>query len=259
MQRFLRYLLLSLLLIFVAMVSALTSMRFAIHGRESSVPKLVGLTTAQAEQSARAVGLTIEQESKFYSQDVPEGKIVSQAPLDGTRVRRGWKVRVAVSLGPQRTEVPNLIGQSSRAAEINVKRRGMELASVASVQLYPPLAGAEEGQVISQSPEPNAGEVSAPKISVLTVESPGKRAYVMPNFVGKHLGEAEDQIADSGFELAAVKEQAAAAPTAQLNPVVAKKNMSAPANNPQAVITKQYPAAGQKIFQGDAITLEIAK
>ena len=36
---------LALVLVIVAMVSALTAMRFAIHGQEVAVPPLVGLTS----------------------------------------------------------------------------------------------------------------------------------------------------------------------------------------------------------------------
>src|SRR5579863_10311507 len=99
MKTFLRFVLLSLILVSVAMVSALTAMRFAIHGREVAVPKLVGLTNDAAERQANADGLVLEVESRFYSPDVAEGKVLSQSPSPGSLVRRGWQVRVAESLG----------------------------------------------------------------------------------------------------------------------------------------------------------------
>ena len=39
-----RFVILVLVLLIVAMVSALTAMRFAIHGQEVAVPPLIGLT-----------------------------------------------------------------------------------------------------------------------------------------------------------------------------------------------------------------------
>src|SRR3954468_17465250 len=131
MKRFFRFVLLGLVLLTVAMGSALTAMRFAIHGREVEVPKLIGMTRAAAETSANASGLILEVENKFFSNDVAEGKILSQLPTAGSRVRRGWRIRAAQSLGPQRTEIPSVIGQSVRAAEINVRRRGLEVGSIA--------------------------------------------------------------------------------------------------------------------------------
>ena len=105
---------LALVMLTVAMVSALTAMRLAIHGREVAVPKLIGLSQSAAETTANTSGLILDIENKFYSNDVPEGKILSQLPVPGSRVRRGWRVRAAQSLGPQRTEIPNVVGQSAR-------------------------------------------------------------------------------------------------------------------------------------------------
>ena len=51
-----RFALLSLVLLLVAMVSALTAMRFAIHGREVAVPALLGLTPARSRKSYSRIG-----------------------------------------------------------------------------------------------------------------------------------------------------------------------------------------------------------
>ena len=88
MRAFFRFVLLALVLVIVAMASALTAMRIAIHGREVIVPKLVGLTPSQAERLALQNGLLIDTENRFYSTEVPEGRILSQTPQPGTKVRR---------------------------------------------------------------------------------------------------------------------------------------------------------------------------
>ena len=109
MRRFFRYVLMALVLLTVMLLSAMTAMRLAIHGREVAVPKLVGLSVEQAERITSSNGLLLEAESRFYSNTVPEGHIVSQLPVTGIHVRRGWKMRVAVSLGPQRAVIPDLV------------------------------------------------------------------------------------------------------------------------------------------------------
>ncbi|HUR37497.1 MAG TPA: PASTA domain-containing protein, partial [Terriglobales bacterium] len=70
MRRWFRYLLLGLMLVLVMMASALTAMRFAIHGREVKVPNLVGRTVAEAEESANSLGLILMVENKFYSDKI---------------------------------------------------------------------------------------------------------------------------------------------------------------------------------------------
>ena len=52
MRTFLRFLWMALVLVIVALISALTAMRFAIHGREVSVPDLQGKSPAEARRIA---------------------------------------------------------------------------------------------------------------------------------------------------------------------------------------------------------------
>src|SRR5271165_3156532 len=130
MWRFFRYAFRVLILIVVFMVSALTAMRFAIHGRQTAVPKIVGMTPLEAQRALASKGLVLESADRYYSTDVPEGRVLSQAPAPGSEVRRGWRVRVAESMGPQRVVIPDVAGGSERAADINIKRRGLELGNV---------------------------------------------------------------------------------------------------------------------------------
>ena len=130
MKSAVRFVLLALVLLIVAMVSALTAMRFAIHGQEVTVPALVGMSPADAERGIAALGLQMTIERQYYSPQVPEGKIMSQLPLPGTKVRRGWQVRVAQSLGPTRVAIPDVTGESEHAAELNIRRRGLDRKSV---------------------------------------------------------------------------------------------------------------------------------
>src|SRR5438876_12325381 len=98
MKSFFRFALLALMLLIVALLSALTAMRLAIHGREVAVPDLHGRTPIEARRLAEEAGLTTLAERNYYSPTVPEGRILSQMPSAGATVRRGWEVRLALSL-----------------------------------------------------------------------------------------------------------------------------------------------------------------
>ncbi len=86
MRRFFMWILKVLVLIVVGLISALTAMRFAIHGREVAIPKLIGMTPVQAEQVAVDNGLLLAREDRYYSPDIPAGRIMSQEPAPGTKV-----------------------------------------------------------------------------------------------------------------------------------------------------------------------------
>jgi beta-lactam-binding protein with PASTA domain len=222
------------------------SMRFAIHGREVAVPNLVGMTPADAERTAKSNGLLLAVEGRFYSADVAEGRIMSQEPAAGQRVRRGWKVRVAQSMGQQRTPVPNLVGQSTRAAEINLARQGLEAGTVASAHLpeTPP------DQVIAQSPAPGAVGVSSPKVNLIASPPAEHRTpyYVMPDFVGHRYGEATSAMASAGLHAGTVTVKPRGGNGAsKLKPIATD------------TITSQFPTAGQKVGAGAAVNFELVR
>ncbi|MFL6440177.1 MAG: PASTA domain-containing protein [Terriglobales bacterium] len=202
-MRFLRLLTRSLILLLIALFSALAAMRFAIHGREVRVPDLRGMTTLQAQETANEHGLIVSAEDKFYSSATPAGHVISQAPFPGSRVRRGWRVRVAESLGSQRVTIPNLMGQTELAATLNLRQRGLDLATVAGVAI----SNTKPDEVVAQFPSPDATDVTSPAVSLLLSQRSPPPAYVMPNFVGRQLADAKEKISRAGLQLASVEVQ----------------------------------------------------
>lgn len=253
MKSIFRFAVLGLILVVVALVSALTAMRFAIHGREVAVPGLVGLTPVEAERAAAGLGLQVAIERQYYSPQVPEGKIMSQLPLAGTKVRRGWEIRVAESLGPTRVAIPDVTGESEHAAELNIRRRGLDVASTAQVALAPIPAD----QVLAQSPTANAPQVSAPKISLLVSGDAQAPAYVMPSFVGQPLGSASKTLADSGFKLGNVSSVPAPA-IEEVSPSASLAAAATPTQpSPASTIVAQNPPPGQKVAAGASVSFEV--
>jgi eukaryotic-like serine/threonine-protein kinase len=244
--------LLVLFLLLVALVSALTTMRLAIHGHEVAVPKLVGLTPADAERAASAAGLHLAMEREYYSPQVPEGRIMSQLPEAGVHVRRGWRVRVAESLGPQRVIIPDVVGSSQRAAELNIRRRGLDVGTIAEIAL--PSTPAD--QVISQSPPANATDVSTPKISLLVNTASEPQAFVMPNFTGQSLGGVSQILQDAGMRLGAVTVAAQPVTDSTTTPSGAPPAQTVQAS-PASIIVTQNPAPGQRIIAGSAVSFEV--
>jgi eukaryotic-like serine/threonine-protein kinase len=253
MRAVLRYAMLGLVLVIVAMVSALMAMRLAIHGQEVAVPSLVGMSPAEAERAVSAQGLQMKIERQYYSAQVAEGRIVSQLPAPGTKVRHGWEVRVAQSLGPTRVTIPDVTGQSEHAAELNIRRRGLDMASVAEINA----PGIPADQVLAQSPAANATEVAEPKISLLVTAAAGQEAFVMPSFVGQPLGSASRTLQDAGFQLGNVTVETPVNPEpADTNPGPTA-DADAAESSPASIIILQSPAAGQKVAAGTTVNFQV--
>jgi beta-lactam-binding protein with PASTA domain len=158
-------------------------------------------------------------------------------------VRRGWQVRVAESLGPQRVAIPNVIGQSERAANINIRRRGLDVGAIAQMQL----PDAQDSQILAQAPAPNASSVSDPKISLLVAAPLQSQALVMPNFVGQPLGTVSQIVQDAGLQVGTVT--TAAPPEGSATPP--------PQPSPASMIVSQNPAAGEKALAGATVNFEV--
>jgi eukaryotic-like serine/threonine-protein kinase len=279
MKSVIRFALLALVLVIVAMVSALTAMRFAIHGQEVAVPALVGLTPAEAERAAGGSGLQVSIERQYYSPNIPDGRIMSQLPLPGTKVRRGWEVRVAQSLGPTRVTIPDVTGQSEHAAELNIRRRGLDIASMAEMQV----PGIPSDQVVSQSPPANTPDILAPNVSLLVTTDSQPQAFVMPSFIGQPLGAVSQKLEDAGFKLGSVtvapppiaevpganvsatqppqSSPQASPPTSPATPPAAAPPTTSttppPQPTPASIVVAQSPAPGQKILAGAVVNLQV--
>lgn len=281
MKSAIRFATLGLVLVIVAMVSALTAMRFAIHGQEVAVPALVGLTPAEAERSVSNLGLEMSIERQYYSPSIRDGRVMSQLPLPGTKVRRGWQVRVAQSLGPTRVTIPDVTGQSEHAAELNIRRRGLDIASMAEMEV----PGIPSDQVLAQNPPANTADVLEPNINLLITTDVQPQAFVMPSFVGQPLGTVSQTLQDAGFKLgnvsvapppiSEVPDANASSTPAPQNPGATPNSTAptagapaatpppspaqspAPEPSPASIVVYQSPAPGQKVIAGAVVNLEV--
>src|SRR5215813_6092094 len=253
MIRFFRFALVILLLCVVALLSAVTTMHFAIHGTEVSVPDFRGLTMADAMHKAASLKLNLSVDNRFYSAEMPAGRVLTQSLVLGTIVRREWRVRVIESLGPQRIAIPNVIGQPERAATIALRRAGLDLGNVAHM----PSIGASAGAVIAQNPAPDAEGVERSSLSLLVADniSASVDGIVMPDLSGQVFATAASAITRAGLRLAAPIDVSISIPT------VASGDMAqaASASAPPGTVISQVPLAGHRVDAGIPVQLTVAR
>jgi beta-lactam-binding protein with PASTA domain len=164
-------------------------------------------------------------------------------PAPNATVRRGWKILVAESLGPQRAAIPNLTGQSLHAATINLRRRGLEVGNVATLHLE----GRPPQTVVAQDPPANAEKMASPKIDLVVSAADNGPALVMPSFVGKPLAEAVPAL-----------ERAGLVPGNGLGSAARAKSVKA-AKPLSGTVVKQVPAAGKKVAAGTIVYFDVKK
>jgi beta-lactam-binding protein with PASTA domain len=252
MIAFFRVALMVLLLCVVSLLSAVTTMHFAIHGAEVSVPDFRGLTVVDAMRKAASQDLNLTVDNRFYSAEMPSGRILTQSPASGAVVRREWHVRVTESLGPQRIAIPRVIGEPERTATIAIRRAGLDLGNVAHM----PYAGASAGAVISQNPASDAEGVERPSMSLLVADAPVNAAdgIVMPELTGQLFVTAASAVTHAGLKLAPVVDAPASIPAISSgSSTQAPTTLAAP-----GTVISQSPAAGHRVDANTPVQLTVA-
>lgn len=249
--RFFRIASLLMLLVAVALLSAITTIHFAIHGAEVQVPALKGMTTADARSVAAGLGLNLDVDNRYYSGDIAAGHILSQSPAAGTIVRREWRVRVAESLGPQKVDVPDTLGADERVASLELRRAGLQVGEIAQL----PFASAAEGTVIAQDPPPHAQGIAQPSVDLLVAapddETPD--GYVMPDLTDWPFASAKAALAKVGIKTA---------PPSYIDvPVAPVGSGDTPPKLPAkpGAVLAQSPAAGTRVDQSTIVKLTVVK
>lgn len=180
------------LLVFIlasaAFLSAITAMRIAIHGREVSMPNLVGKNVSAASQMLQSRGLVLRVADRIYS-DQPINVVIRQTPTAGLLMKVSQQAHVVLSLGQRQLQIPLLEGNSLRASRIELLRAGLQVGEVSSVTMPNPAVDT----VVIQNPKPGAG-AATPRLDVLVSQGPREVAYVMPHLIGLNENDAQRRL-----------------------------------------------------------------
>jgi eukaryotic-like serine/threonine-protein kinase len=224
------------ILCIAGILSAMTAMRFAIRGREVSVPSLVGKSEAEAGQILSSSGLMLKVSSKRFSSEVPEGRVLDQNPPMGTRLKTNRTVKVLLSLGERRFAVPKLAGTSLRAAQLTLTQRRLALGNT----LYAHTPDAEPSTVAYQAPPPGTLEGIDPSVNILISLGPAAEYFIMPDLIGKPAELVASRTRNEGFRIGKMTYR------------------NYPGVEPGVVI-QQKPQAGYRLSRGDLILLDVSQ
>ena len=243
MKRYFRIALTALAMLAVMLVSAAITLRIALHGHEVTIPDFAGMSVAEASEAALKTGVDLNIENRFYSTTVPVGRILSQAPAAGSRVRHGWQVRVTESLGPQQVTIPDVVGEPVQQASMNIRKMQLDLGTLAHID-----APGDPDMTLAQTPPPNAG-VDQPRVNLLLSSSTNaSTAFVMPSFVGMNFAAANHAAMALGLRVT-VTGGVPAVPAAGMPMLPAV---------PSGMVTAQTPESGYRASKGDMLRLTLS-
>ncbi len=215
-------------------LSVFAGMQVALKTREVTTPDLRGLSPQEADRRLAGVGLHTRIESlRRIHPAIEAGLVAEQDPLPGITTRRRRNVKLWLSSGPNRGEVPALIGESETGARQRLQDNVFLLEGVSEIRSnrYPTDA------VVAQEPPPASnGEA----VSLLVNRGERGRTYVMPNLIGVAGDGAAEILRGRGFRVTVVGDHP--------YPGVAP-----------GIVIRQAPEPGLQIAQSETISLEVSR
>jgi beta-lactam-binding protein with PASTA domain len=163
---------------------------YTLSGPVRAVPRLEGLTRGEATRALDQAELALVEDPSQPSRQVPEGRVLSQRPPPGSRLRRGETVTIVLSSGPAVVAMPRVVGLSEREGREALARHEFTVTPEEGYSDTVP-----RGVIYAQSPEAGTSvrEGTATEVSIHV--SKGKERVKVPDLSGLTRGEAEARLA----------------------------------------------------------------
>ncbi len=218
----------------LGLASSYVAMDAVLEKNRVEVPRVVGLDSVAATTLLKETGLNPRVAAEEFSEQIPKGHVTRQRPSHGTRVEPASEVRLFVSRGTDRVEVPNVAGASLPQAQRSLAEAGLSLGHVTKVHsdLHP------RDTIVAQDPSPGATTIRGAAVSLLQSVGPWEETTTMPDLVGRDTVTAMNLLRELQVE-------------AQLSfeTTISGKNH----------VVAQDPPAGRPVKVGDRVLLTIGE
>ena len=185
------------ILLFVLALGGTLGVLHITNPPEVEMPNVVGLEKQEAQAKIEEAGLKYKVDKEEYNKDVEKDHIISQDPSYSEKyhnVKKGAEVKVVISLGTEKTKVPNVEGMTEEEAI-----KAIEVAKLKAEVIEESSKKVDEGKVISQETPPDT-EVDAGDTVKIHV-STGVEQATVPNVVGKTQAEATQALEAAGLSV----------------------------------------------------------
>ena len=200
------------------------------------VPSVIGKTYADAERTINALGLVARKGDVRMDREHPAGSVILQNPQEGSKVKRGRRIYLALSGGEILVEVPNLKGRTLRDAKYALEREGLMLGAIEyrSSDQFP------VNTVIEQMTRAGSTVKHDAFVSVVVSQGITTEKIPVPDLYGKNLMEAEKLLNASSLRVGNVTY----VPSPDLLP---------------NTIIQQFPPAGELVINAQPVDLIIVQ
>jgi eukaryotic-like serine/threonine-protein kinase len=216
----------------VLLLLAVIGIWWAGFGRYTVAPQLVSMPRAEAEARAASGGFEIQYAQGRYDEQIAKDVVLAQDPPSTARIVKGGTLTLTLSLGPERYEVPDVVGKDLGQAKADIE--GAKLVLKEGPAKFDDRL--PKGTVMSV--DPKEGTQVKPGTTVTVTVSKGRAPITVPEVVGKNINDARAQLQALGL-------------------VVVEQYKDD--NRAKDEVIAQTPGSGSGVEQGAEIKLEVSK
>lgn len=193
-----------IILALVLITSVFLIYRLAIANKAKnvvSVPAVVGLDKDEAIKllkSKKLNGLVVQ---TINDDNVEPGKVIKQKPNANEKAKEGTNVELTISLGKNKTIVPDLTNLDIKKAEELLSKNKLSIRNIEKE--YDDKI--EENKIISQSVQAGTEVDVDSKIDVVVSKGKKDKKIAVPDLIGKSKEEAVRLLTDSGLNIGKVE------------------------------------------------------
>ena len=226
--------------VLLAVLAVLTAGALALHVYinvpEVDMPDVEGETLDEAREILKGYGIKHIQVSRNAHPSVPAGRVISQDPPPGTRVKVTRNVVLNVSQGPEYRVVPGVVGSTLNAARIELSKNDLNLAAAKEDyhESYP------EGVVYDQEPKAGVKIAKGSGVILYVSKGPAPKMSTVPALVGLILDRARTELEKAGLKL-----------DDNVVKIASTEYLA-------GQVVSQNPAAGTEVPQGTAVQVTVS-
>lgn len=199
-------------------------------GRWTQTPALTGMTVDKATKKAEQLGFRVDSAEPEFSKTVADGHVIATQPEAQGRILEGGTITLIPSKGKPVVPVPDVAGQSLRAAKRALRSQDLKVGDVA----WSYSSSVPPGDVVATKPA--AGKTLTIGSTVDISRSAGVE---VPSVVGEPIDDATESLEGSGFVAEVVAERYNA-------------------DVPEGAVIAQVPSSGGAA-EGSTIELTVSK
>ncbi len=164
--------------------------KFFFNSFVIETPDLSGLSFEQADSALKKADLVLKKAGEDFSQ-LTAGKVYSQMPEPGSKIKKGRTIRVWVSKGRKQVVVPNFSGMDLFNAKVLAERQGLIIKHISYTK-----KDVAYNKVITTDPAPGTVLYNTNIVSFLVSLPEDGDLIIMPELLGVDLWEARKTLSN---------------------------------------------------------------